>query len=205
MKPQITPLIFCFFLTLFLAACSDETVRTVEVTRLVPQTIEVTREITPTPRAIQTSTPIPATQITPSNPDLRIDIDPGYFDGLIVLTQYYTLLGHGFYEEAFNLLSTNSRDYPSAKQDYMSMAKISFRSVEIISIEPNYLAVRSQGVAIKPDPTDKKRYVVQIKAWGEGNMSGSVPSGVLQTLFVELIQQDSAWKINTFATAPFID
>ncbi len=205
MKTWMIRLIFCFFLTLLLAACSGETVRTVEVTRLVPQMIEVTREITPTPSPIQTSTPLPVTQITPSNPDLQIDIDPGYFDGLIVLTQYYTLLGHGFYEEAFNLLSTNSRSYPSAKDDYLSLAKLSFRKVEIVSIEPYYLDIRAGGVPKNPDPIDKKRYTVQIKAWGEGNMSGSVPSGVLQTLFVELIQQDGAWKINTFATAPFID
>jgi len=168
----------------------------------VPQTIEVTREVIQTVKVIQTSVPVTPTQTTPISPDLQIDIDPGYFDGLIVLTQYYTLLGHGFYEEAFNLLSTNSRSYSSAKDNFLSLAKISFRKVEIVSIVPYYLDIRAGGVPKNPDPIDKKRYTVKIKAWGVGDMSGSVPSGVLQTLYVGLIQTDGVWKIDTFATAP---
>jgi hypothetical protein len=83
------------------------------------------------------------------------------------------------------------------------MAKLSFKSVEIVSILPYMVAVKNQGGQIHPDPENKKRFAVQIKAWGEGNMSGSRENGELQDIFLELVNENGKWRIDSFATAPF--
>ncbi|MBN1449521.1 MAG: hypothetical protein JW963_00765 [Anaerolineales bacterium] len=184
-------------LTFILASCSSGAIQTVEVTRLVPQTIEVTRIVQPT--AITTPVAEPAILSPTESQPVQ---DSGYYDGIIVITQYYTFLGHGLYEEAYQLLSSSAQS-PQGLEDYVTNKQIAFKTVEIIKIEPYYIAVENQGGEAKPDPVDKKRFTIQIKAWGQGNMSGSVESGSLQTLFLTLIQENGKWKIDSFSTAPF--
>jgi hypothetical protein len=124
------------------------------------------------------------------------------YSGIIVVTQYYTFLGHGLYEDAYQLLSSSAQQFRSL-DEYVRMAKLSFKSVEIVSILPYMVAVKNQGGQIHPDPENKKRFAVQIKAWGEGNMSGSRENGELQDIFLELVNENGKWRIDSFATAPF--
>jgi hypothetical protein len=188
-----------------LTACAGKTPEVVEVTRVIPQTVEVTRVVPQTVVVTQivqvpaASTPEPlSTAIgTPGS----VDIDPTYFDGIIVITQYYTFLGHGLYEEAYRLLSASAQR-PRSLEDYVRRAKLNFKAVEIVTILPYFVAVRQQGGQVNPDPIDKNRFAVQIRAWGEGNMSGSRQNGELQDLFLGLVQEDDVWKIDSFATAP---
>jgi hypothetical protein len=164
--------------------------QTVEVTRLVPQTIEVTRVVPQTVMATQSAITITPQPTNPTFMAPQPVIDTGYYEGIVVITQYYTFLGHGLYEEAYLLLSTSARGHSGSLDDYVSMAKLSFKTVEIVTIQPYYEAVRQQGGQSEPDPNGLKRFVVQIRSWGEGNMSGSRINGELQELFLELVLEE---------------
>lgn len=187
-------------LTFLLTACGNGSgaIQTVEVTRLVPQTIEVTRIV----RQTAITTPVTEAAILSTAESQPVQ-DSGYYDGIIVITQYYTFLGHGLYEEAYQLLGPSATSHSPSLEDYVNMAKMSFRTVEIVAIQPLYEWKKQQvDPSITPDPQNEKRFFVQIRAWGEGEMSGSVVSGTLQTLFVTVIQENGEWKIDSFATGP---
>ncbi len=72
------------------------------------------------------------------------------------------------------------------------------------SIQPIYVKLETLGgrAPYLPDSTDKKRFYVQIIAWGEGRMTGSAVSGELQTLFITLVRENGEWKIDSMDTAP---
>jgi len=170
MKNQICWVIF-LLLVLTLTACGNETPPLVEETTI----------------ASQTST---ATQIV---------FDATSDDGIIVITQYYTFLGHGLHEEAYWLQSTPRRIIYSV-EEYVDRMKSNFKNVEIITIQPLNKWLADQEQPTVPDPPGKKRFYVHIKAWGEGNMSGSVMSGDAQSLILTLVQEDGLWKIDSWAT-----
>lgn len=191
-------------LTFVLTACSSGTIQTVEVTRIMPQPVEVTRIVQQTviaTRVVEESIATTPESAVSNATETQPVQDSGYYDGIIVITQYYTFLGHGLYEEAYQLLSSSAQS-PQSLEDYVTNKQSAFKTVEIIKIEPYYVAVEKQGGKAKPDPVDKKRFAILIKAWGQGNMSGSVESGSLQTLFLTLIQENGKWKIDSFSTAP---
>jgi hypothetical protein len=189
-----------------LTACAGKTPGVVEVTRVIPQTVEVTRVIPQTviaTRLVQvtaasTPEPLSAAAGTPG----PVDIDPAYYDGIIVITQYYTFLGHGLHRDAYQLLSSKAQK-PQSIEEYVNNKEKAFKTVNIITIQPYYLWANGRGKQEPPETGDERRFYVQIKAWGEGNMSGSVVNGRLQTLFLTLIKEDGEWKIDTFATAPW--
>ena len=134
--------------------------------------------------------------------DNQIPVDEAYYEGIIVLTKYYTFLGHGLYEEAYYLLSESAKR-PKSLYEYVETSQMFFKEVDIISIVPYHEYVRNQGGVIQnPDPPERKRFAVEIRAWGQGEMSGSRMSGDLQMLFIALVLEDGAWKIDTFGTAP---
>lgn len=199
--------------TLALASCRGEisqavietpcVQQTVEVTRMVPQTVEITRIVQQTvlttpivEQSTYSTVELPMVSTTP-----RTDINPDYFNGIIVITQFYTFLGNGLYEQAYRLLSASAQN-ARGLEDYKKMASHAFKAVEIDSILPYYIAVEQQGGQATPDPSNKKRFAVQIKSWGEGNASGSQPNGTLQDLFLGLVLENGKWKIDSFATAP---
>lgn len=122
---------------------------------------------------------------------------------IVVITQYYTFLGHGDYEEAYQLLSSFARQRSPDLEEYVQSRKRWFKEVQIIAVRPLYVDVERQGGRYRqPDTVDEKRFYVQIIAWGEGRMSGSAVSGELQTLFLTLVQEKGEWKIKSFDTAP---
>lgn len=203
---HITRVITCLLFVLIMASCKNNgVIETIEVTRLFPQTVEVTKVISQTAIVNQlvqlTATTTP--QQTTSTPGVSPVLETEYYAGTVVITQYYTFLGHGLYEEAYQLLSSSAQQ-PHSLDEYLQMAKLSFKAVEIVSIMPYYLEVRKAGGHANPDQeVRKKLFFVQIKAWGEGNMSGSRMNGDLQSLFLGLVNENGQWKIDSFATAPF--
>lgn len=200
-NPKILAVIL--LLTLLLVACGAEAIQTVEVTRLVPQTIEVTRLVPPAGiathanQAVVTITPKPEILATA---DSLYHLDRGYYDGIVVITQYYTLLGHNLYNEAYQLLGSSAKQHSPNLEDYVSMARQSFKAVEIVTIEPCTVWLELQGGHPRPDSESEKCFAVEIRAWGEGGMSGSVISGELQLLFLTLVLENGEWKIDSFAT-----
>ena len=180
-----TRYILSLLMFLFLASCASANTINEENNNNPINSIKFTQSPTP----------------TDSNEN-QITLDEAYYEGIIVITKYYTLLGHGLYEEAYWLLSENAKR-PKSLDEYVVTAKLFFKEVEIISILPYYEYVRQQGGIIQnPDPPGRKRFAVEIRAWGQGEMSGSRMSGDLQLLFIAVVLEDGAWKIDTFGTAP---
>jgi hypothetical protein len=193
MKSRKSQTALFLLLALVFSACNSNTSQTVRATQTVFQTETATatpRQATAT-RHLKTATPILPT----------VSDDVGYYEGIIVITQYYTYLDVGLYEQAYRLLSVSAQRH-SRLEEYVELASHIYAVVEIHSILPNYIAVEQQGGKAEPDPINKKRFAVQIRSWGEGNASGSQPNGALQDLFLGLILEDGKWKIDSFSTAP---
>lgn len=201
MKKQHYRLGLCLLAIFILSACSEQSIQTVEVTRLVPQTVIATRGapqtvvVTPTRQLTRTSTLPPTLTPTVENQPTR------YYDGVIVITQYYTFLGNGLYEEAYHLLSSSAQK-PHSLEDYIVTKSINFHTVQIITIQPFDEWRRQQDAHFTPDPPTRPRFFVQIIATGEGGMSGSAINGTVQDLFLTVIQENGEWKIDDFATGP---
>ncbi len=154
--------------------------------------------ITPSPPPVPTSTvAVP----TPGAAEFNVSVDQDYSAGIVVITQYYTYLGNGIPEKAYQLLSAAGQK-PRSLEDYIETSRLFFKDVEIISIVPYPVDVAEQGGRIPTDPEDRKRFTVYIRAWGEGPMSGSRMSGDLQMLFLALVEEGGTWKIDTFGTSP---
>lgn len=166
----------------------------VEVTRIVSQAATATQEI----QGTATANPAPKSSVTPKSQNY---LDRGYYDGIVVITQYYTFLGHNLHEEAYQLLGSSAKQHAPNLDDYVYMARLSFKTVEIITVEPCTVWLESHGSPPRRDSDDKKCFTVEIKAWGEGRMSGSAVSGEPQLLFLTLVLENGEWKIDSFATA----
>jgi len=195
MKKDISLILGFILVLIVITACSTSSPPKVEITRIIPQPVLVTQIIKET--IISTLEPIEVDGTLQP-----MDLDQKYFDGIIVITQFYTFLGNGLHEKAFDLFSSKEKN-AQTKEDYVKMAALNFKSVQIISIVPYFYDISQRGGRVKPDPENIARFAVYIRAWGEGNMSGSRINGELQYLFLELIKENAGWKINAFATAPF--
>ena len=185
---------FFLLLALIASSCNISNQQPIEVTKIVPQTVIVTQIVKETVLVASEPTASPE-YIPPTN------IDPAYYDGIVVITQYYTYLGNGLHERAYELLSSSAREHHPTKEDYLEVTKQAFKSVEIISIIPDYVRVINQGGHPKPEPADEKRFQVKIIPVGEGKLSGSRLSGELQTLYLTVKLEDGEWKIDSFSTA----
>jgi hypothetical protein len=169
-----------------LTAYSSNAVRTVEVTRLAPQTVQVTIIVTPTPPTSASLTPETEYSV--------------YFDGILVITQYYKLLDQASYEDAYQILGGSAKQHASSLESYIASSTRAFKSVKIVAIQPYDEWVRQQGHQPTLDPELKYVFFVQIVAEGEGTMSGSAVSGEVQTLFITVAQEDGQWKVASFST-----
>lgn len=195
MKRNLLGILACLLVLYLASACSTQTPSTVEVTRVIPQTVLASQIVKET----VVTTLEPAKAVTPQP---QSEIDPKYFEGIVLITQYYTFLGNGLYEQAYECYSVAFKS-PQTIEEFVQMAAPNFKTVEIISVVPYYVHIKEQGGRVRQDPENVGRFHVQIRAWGEGNMSGSITNGALQDLNLELVKENEGWKINAFATAPF--
>lgn len=195
MKKKIYTIVFFLLLVLVASACNSGDAQVIEVTRVAPQTVIVTQMIEAT--ADTTQEPTFEASVTP-----KLDIDPAYYDGTVVITQYYTYLGHGLYEEAYQLLSLEAQR-PHSMEEYVDAKEMFFKTVEIHGIQPFDFWLVQHGQSPWSSPSNELRFVVDITAWGVGEMSGSVPSGQPQTLFISMVHENDGWKIDKFSTAPW--
>ena len=185
---------FLLLLALIVSSCNSSNQQPVEVTKIVPITVVVTQIVRETVLIAPEPTASPEF-VPPTN------VDPAYYGGMVVITQYYTYLGNGLHERAYELLSSSARERHPTKEDYLEATKQAFKSVEIISVIPDYVRVINQGGHPKPEPVDEKRFQVMIIPEGEGKMSGSRMSGELQTLYLTAKLEDGEWKIHSFSNA----
>jgi hypothetical protein len=190
---------------LVVMACNSKLPQ-VEATVSNPQIVDLTKIVSPSlnPTMIDEETSVSvlenatiSTEIAPSG------IDPAYYDGIILITQYFTLLDHGLFEDAYKLLSKKSRQHSPNVDDYVNMAKTTYKSVLIKTIQPYYTWANQQGLQALPETNDDRRFYVQIVTNGGEDLSVSSLSDDLQTLFLTLILEDNQWKIDAFSTAPW--
>ena len=179
-------LFFALFALIALTACENTATQTVEVTRLVPLPVQVTVVSTPSP-------PAPISQ-TADSENLE------YFEGIIVITEYYKLLDQALYEDAYQLLGASTKQHSPNLEDYVASSTRSYKSVKIVDIQPYDEWIRQQGNKPPLDPELKNVFYVQIVANGEGAMSGSAVSGEVQTLFITVVLKKVKWKIYSFST-----
>jgi hypothetical protein len=186
-----------------LTACNGGT-QTVEVTRLVLQTVEVTKFVTQTVNVTQlvqrTATIKPR---TPMPVEIRTEPDQNtaYYDGIIVLAEYYTLLDQKLYEEAYQLLSTSKPNAKSLEEFVSGHEVVSINTYKLISTQPYYEWAEELGSRSSPDSETKKRFYIRVYAEGEGGMAGSVINGV-HTYFATLVWENGEWKIYSINTSP---
>lgn len=188
-KTLITISNFLIFV-LILSACNIGLPSTTESTQTTPKPEEATEQL-----ELDTLTPILAA--TKPYQDL------GYYDGIVVITQYYTFLGHNHYAEAYSLLSQHKPNLESLEEFIQNREVEKIEKIKIVTIQPYFVHTEGQGVRLKsPDSENEKRFYVQIIAWGEGRMVGGAVSGWPQTLFLTLVKEDGEWKIFSGGTAP---
>ena len=187
------------------------TPQTGEVTQPVTQTIEVTQPVQqPT---FETESKITSTVVDPVVTPLTVTVqsgsfsfslDPDYFDGLIILTEYYTLLDHGFYEESYQLLSSSQQKRVSY-EDYVVYHKADTKGIKIKGILPyNYFLIR-QGLPARQIPPDELRYFVFVTIFHNGPAwnKGGTPIPDDKTGFQALVLEDNEWKIDQLNTSPW--
>ena len=199
-------LIFYLLITVILVACNGNIVQTVEITRLVPQTVEVTR-IIPQPAATSESvtlvTDLPSIKIQTDS--ISVPLDPSYFDGFIVLTQFYTLLDHGLYEEAVSLFSSSKQNINGVEAD-IAYYESSMESVKIRFIIPYDYWLAKQGIEPPPSRKNEIRFVVgktviyKGAAWNDNGTP--VPHN--ETRFISLVLENGQWKIDEINSSPFV-
>ncbi|MFZ6028792.1 MAG: hypothetical protein ACOYYS_13840 [Chloroflexota bacterium] len=187
---------------------------TIVVTRIADQTFEVTRLVPPLapekdaliPTSTSTSTVVsPSLQIRTD--DSLVEVPPTYFDGFIVLTQYYTLLDNELYEDAVSLYSSSilKKNGFDAEVEHFQY-DLSAVSIRFIYPFDYWLALQGEEASSKRD--GKIRYVVgttvfhKAAAWH----TGGTPMPDEQTHFISLIMENNEWKIDQFNTSPwFLD
>lgn len=210
MKMQMNKLILCLLLMVVLTSCSSA-IQTVEVTRLVPKTIEVTSPIPQSTIAPESGDLIitPDVSVTPISITIQTDsfsvpMDPVYFDGFIVLTQYYTLLDQGAYEEAVSLYSSSilGRNGFEAEVEHF---EYDLEAVNISFILPLNYWLAQRGRPMPSTPENEMHFVVDTTVFHKGAAwnEGGTPKPDNQVLFITLIQENGEWKIdemNSYST-----
>jgi len=194
-----------------LAACRGG-IPSVKSTPNIPQTIEVTRLV---PLKTATHLPeipasIPKPSVSSVSVILQVDtktvqLDPAYFDGFVVLAQYYTLLDHGLYEEAYRLLSSSQQKRHSLG-DYTDFYLHDLNGVKIIGIQPyDYWRAQDKMTPL-PAPVNELRFVVFLTTFHKGAAwnAGGTPTPYGYTGFESLILENDEWKIDEFNTSPWI-
>ena len=152
-----------------------------------------------------TNSPLPTRSQIPTVASHITKISPvqktPYGEPSSIIREYYSLLEYGSYEQAYNLLSPLMQHNKNFV-DYLEGAKSAFKTVQIKSIQPYSVWAKEQGYKNPETSSLDHRFVVTLIAVGNSPMSGSVPSGQLQTLFISVLGVDGVWKINSINTAP---
>jgi hypothetical protein len=132
-------------------------------------------------------------------------LDPDYFKGLIILTEYYTLLDHGLYEESYQLLSAAQQKRTSF-EDYVAYHSTDTKALEIKGILPyNYDRIQ-KGLPARQIPPGELRYFVFVTIYHNGLTwnKGSIPMPDDKTGFQALVLENNEWKVDKFNTSPWL-
>lgn len=153
---------------------------------------------------IPTTQPEPTSTMTPlllkvGDSSNAILIDPEYFEGAVVLTQFFTLLDHGLVEELPLLMSKKMYNLNQGEMD----PNIQSVKIDYLVPYPYDMAVRDWTPA--PNPENELRFSVGLTyfykgaAWNKGGTS--TPYHYVR--FVALIMEDGVWKVDEINSSPW--
>lgn len=218
--PKKQPLFVLIPLMILVVTACDRAIQTVEVTKVILQTVIATQYHTATTSSplrtvtipvvsteLDQATPLQTTAITPLRTATPVVIttkpDQGtaYYDGIIVLAQYYTLFGQGLYKEAYQLLSSSKTQALSSEDFIKNSEMLRIISARLITAQPYNEWAKNQGFKSPQDSDLMKRFYIRVYAEGEGGMAGSVPNGI-HTYFATLVWENGEWKISSMGTSP---
>ena len=203
--------ITCLIPALLLAACNMVANQSGEVTSLMTQSTDTalalaqptghqeSLTLTSTPNITDSSLPI-----TIQTETVSVQIDPVYFDGIVVLVQYYMFLDQGLYEKAVSLYCVSKQNINGIEAD-VDYFKSSLESVEIRSIFPYDYWLAQQGMDPLPTPQHEIRFVVKTTvvfkgaAWNDHE----TPVPYDRSSFVSLIWEKNEWKIYEINSSPW--
>ena len=191
MKPKRSLPANYLILLMVLVACNPANPSPLEVTRIVPQIVEATRLVTPMelPSTSNPGPTLPFPTASAPNPDTA------YYDGLVAITTYTTLLENGLNEKAYQMLC---QDGQNNSLEEFKRQKVS--TVHILAAQPYSDYARQAG--IQPLPETDTRLVFHLKVYvaGEGGMFGSVPNGI-HNFRGWVVWEDGEWRVCGFGTS----
>lgn len=115
----------------------------------------------------------------------------GYYTGIVVITEYYTLLSNKLLKEAYNKLSVSEQN----KISFIEFTQLNEDLInEIATIKPFIVWQIEQGISpLVADKEDQISFFVELLIW-EDSTSANKNS---HALFVNLIKEGKNWKINS--------
>jgi hypothetical protein len=151
-------------------------------------------------KPVTTETVSPALPVTIEAGSTTVQLEPDYFDGVRVLTRYYTLLEHGLYNEVLSLYSSSLiKNYGGEN------IEVDLKTVKLKGIQPYSYWLAQTGQSPQQIPENELRYIVHITwfhnapAW---NLEGT-PQPDEQTRFISLIRENGEWKLYELQSSPW--
>jgi hypothetical protein len=184
-------------LALSFSACKpNENQKQIEVTRVIRQTVEVTRVVQ---NGDIQSAPTVITPTTEKSSDIEEERETNKAE--IMVIEYYLLLKHGLYNDAYNLLNPSFTQKPSFDQ-YSEQMSVIYNNLDILYIEPFTVWAARNRIHEFAMSKDLNYIYVELVAWSKGDKPSEGTSGVEQHMFLKLKREENGWTILSFATNP---
>jgi hypothetical protein len=191
--------IFGLLLVFALCGCVSEKPTNITESPTPIPVIKATDSIplpTPSPEPHPMATSLP---LLIGNGSSSVLLDPAYFDGTVVITQYYTLMDHGFGDESLTLFSKSLYKLVQGTPDY------NIQSIKINTIEPYPITELKNKWPPKTIPENELRFHVRYTVIYKGAAwnKGGTPTPYQKQDFISLIKENGEWKIDGINSSPW--
>jgi hypothetical protein len=193
--------ILSLLLVLTLCGCVSEKPTLITESPTPPSAIKATDPVpssTPilTPEPEPTATSLPFLMGAGSSSVL---LPPAYFDGAVVITQYYTLMDHGFGDESLTLFSR------SLYKMVQGTPEPNIQSIKIDYLEPYPLTEIKNKYPPQTIPENELRFHVRYTVIYKGAAwnTGGTPTPYQKRNFISLIKENGEWKIDKINSSPW--
>lgn len=151
---------------------------------------------TPTPEPKPT---VPSLPLLIGNGTSSVLLDPAYFDGAVVITQYFTLEDHGFGEEYLALLSKG------LYKKVQGTPEPNIQSIKINTLEPYPITEYKNKWPPQTIPENELRFHVRYTVIYKGAAwnNGGTPTPYREQRFISLIKENGEWKIDKINSSPW--
>jgi hypothetical protein len=119
----------------------------------------------------------------------------------IMVIEYYTLIEHGLYRDAYDLINPMSPQKPGFDQ-YSEQVKVIYNKLDLLTVEPYPKWAERNGLRELPTSDEIQYFYVELLAWSKSETSSDSTSSVEQHMFIKLKKEGDGWTIYSFATNP---